>query len=368
MPSAGIPLRPSFVRSIHARIARPRPFYARALKAIREEDANETSPPRISALAAGAAALPAVSRTARAQTYPSRPITMVVPYPPGGLTDVIGRILAEGMRTSLGQSVIIENVGGANGSIGTGRVARAAPDGYTLVVGIWNTHVANGATYALQYDVVKDFEPVLLLADAPLLLVASKAVPANDLKEFIAWLRLNPDKSSMGTVGAGSPGHLLGLLLQKETGTRFGLVAYRGAGPAIQDVVAGQIDTTFVNTATSQPQVRAGSIKAFAVTAKNRLAVAPDIQSVDEAGLPGLHFSLWAGLFAPRGTPKNIISKLNTAAVSTISDPTIHERLAEQGFEIPSHEQQTPEALGAYRKAEIEKWWPIIKAAGIKAE
>src|SRR5262245_47108680 len=319
-------------------------------------------------LAAGAAALPAVSRTARAQTYPSRPITMVVPYPPGGLTDVIGRILAEGMRTSLGQSVIIENVGGANGSIGTGRVARAAPDGYTLVVGIWNTHVANGATYALQYDVVKDFEPVVLLADAPLLLVASKAVPANDLKEFIAWLKLNPDKSSMGTVGAGSPGHLLGLLLQKETGTRFGLVAYRGAGPAIQDVVAGQIDTTFVNTATSLPQVRAGSIKAFAVTAKNRLAVAPDIQSVDEAGLPGLHFSLWAGLFAPRGTPKNIISKLNTATVSTISDPTIHERLAEQGFEIPSHEQQTPEALGAYQKAEIEKWWPIIKAAGIKAE
>jgi tripartite-type tricarboxylate transporter receptor subunit TctC len=272
------------------------------------------------------------------------------------------------MRTSLGQSVIIENVGGANGSIGTGRVARAAPDGYTLVVGIWNTHVANGATYALQYDVVKDFEPVVLLADAPLLLVASKAVPANDLKEFIAWLKLNPDKSSMGTVGAGSPGHLLGLLLQKETGTRFGLVAYRGAGPAIQDVVAGQIDTTFVNTATSLPQVRAGSIKAFAVTAKNRLAVAPDIQSVDEAGLPGLHFSLWAGLFAPRGTPKNIISKLNTAAVSTISDPIIHERLAEQGFEIPSHEQQTPEALGAYQKAEIEKWWPIIKAAGIKAE
>ena len=207
-------------------------------------------------LAAGAAALPAVSRIAWAQSYPSRPITMIVPFPPGGLADVIGRIAAEGMRASLGQSIIIENVGGANGSIGTGRVARTAPDGYTLVLGIWNTHVGNAATYALQYDVVKDFEPVLLLADAPLLLVASKAVPANDLKEFIAWLELNPDKSSMGTVGAGSPGHLLGLLLQKETGTRFGLVAYRGAGPAIQDVVAGQIDTTFVNTATSLPQVR----------------------------------------------------------------------------------------------------------------
>jgi tripartite-type tricarboxylate transporter receptor subunit TctC len=198
--------------------------------------------------------------------------------------------------------------------------------------------------------------------------VASKAVPANDLKEFIAWLKLNPDKSSMGTVGAGSPGHLLGLLLQKETGTRFGLVAYRGAGPAMQDVVAGQIETTFANTATSLPHVRAGSAKAFAVTAKKRLAIAPDIPSVDEAGLPVLHFSLWAGLFAPRGTPKNIISKLNTAAVSTLGDPTIHESLAEQGFEIPQRERQTPEALGAYQKAEIEKWWPIIKEAGIKAQ
>src|SRR5262249_44442410 len=242
----------------------------------------------------------------RAQAYPSRPITMIVPFAPGGLTDVIGRVLAEGMRTSLGQPVIIENVGGANGSIGTSRVARAAPDGYTIVVGIWNTHVAK--IYTLQYDIVKDFEPVLLLADAPLLLVASKAVPANDLKEFIGWLKLNPDKSSMGNVGAGSPGQLLGLLLQKETGTRFGLVAYRGASPAMQDVVAGQIETTFANTATSLPHVRAGSAKAFAVTAKNRLAVAPDIPSVDEAGLPVLHFSLWAGLFAPRDTPKGIIS------------------------------------------------------------
>ena len=202
----------------------------------------------------------------------------------------------------------------------------------------------------LQYDVVKDFEPVLLLADAPLLLVASKAVPANDLREFIAWLKLNPDKSSMGTVGAGSPGHLLGLLLQKETGTRFGLVAYRGAGPAMQDVVAGQIETTFANTATSLPHVRAGSAKAFAVTAKKRLAVAPDIPSVDEAGLPVLHFSLWAGLFAPRGTPKDIISKLNTAAVSTLGDPTIRESLAEQGFEIPQRERETPRRLVPIRR------------------
>jgi tripartite-type tricarboxylate transporter receptor subunit TctC len=291
-----------------------------------------------------------------------------VPFPPGGLTDVIARLLAEGMRTSLGQSIVIENVGGATGSIGTGRVARAAPDGYTLVVGIWNTHVANGATYTLQYDLVNDFAPVLLLADAPLLLLANKAVPANDLNEFIAWLKANPDKASMGTVGAGSPGHLLGLLLQKETGTRFGLVAYRGAGPIMQDIVAGQIEATFVNPATSLPHVRAGSIKAFAVTAKNRLAVAPDIPSMDEAGLPGFYFSLWAGLFAPSGTPKTIISKLNAAAVSTMDDPTIRQKLTDQGFELPPHERQTPEALRAYQKAEIEKWWPIIRATGIKAE
>jgi len=319
-------------------------------------------------LAARAAALPAVSRIAWAQSYPSRPITMIVPFPPGGLADVIGRIAAEGMRASLGQSIIIENVGGANGSVGTGRVARTAPDGYTLVLGIWNTHVGNAATYALQYDVVKDFEPIALLADAPLLLVAKKAIPANDLKELIAWLKANPDKASMGTVGAGSPGHLLGLLLQEETSTRFGLVAYRGAAPQTQDLVAGQIDMGIANPATALPHVQVGSIKAFAVTAKNRLAVAPDIPSVDEAGLPGLYFSLWAGLFAPKGTPRDIIDKLNSAAVDTLSDPNMRHKLAAQGFEIPPREKQTPEALGAYQKAEIEKWWPIIKAANIRAE
>jgi tripartite-type tricarboxylate transporter receptor subunit TctC len=319
-------------------------------------------------LAAGAAAVPAASRVACAQTYPSRPITMIVPFPPGGLADAIGRILAEGMRTSLGQSVIIENVGGATGSIGTGRVARATPDGYTIVLGIWNTHVANGAMYALPYDVVSDFAPVALLADAPLLLAAKKALPANDLKEFIAWLKANPDSASMGTVGAGSPGHLLGLLLQKETGARFGLVAYRGAAPSMQDLVAGQIETMFSNPATALPHVRAGGIKAFVVTAKNRLAIAPDIPSVDEAGLPGFYFSLWAGLFAPRETPKEIVGKLNAAAVDALGDSTIREKLAAQGFEIPPRERQTPEALAAYQRSEIAKWWPIIKAANIKGE
>jgi tripartite-type tricarboxylate transporter receptor subunit TctC len=319
-------------------------------------------------LAAGAATLAAASRIARAQGYPSRPITLMVPFPPGGLTDVVGRLLAEGLRTSLGQTIVIENVGGATGSIGTGRVARAAPDGYTLTVGIWNTHVANGVTYPLQYDVVNDFEPIALLADAPLLLVAKQAMPANDLKEFIAWLEANPDKASLGTTGAGGPGHLLGLLLQKQTGVRFGQVPYRGANPAMQDVVAGQIEGMFSNPATAMPHVRAGKVKAFAVTAKNRLAIAPDIPSVDEAGLPGFHFSLWAALFAPRGTPADIIGKLNSATVSTMADPPTRQKLIDQGFEIPSRERQTPEALGAYQKAEIEKWWPIIKAAGIKAQ
>ena len=293
---------------------------------------------------------------------------MIVPFPPGGLADAIARVVVEGMRARLGQTIVIENVGGATGSIGSGRVARAAGDGYTILLGIWNTHVANGATYALQYDVVKDFEPVVLLADAPLLIVAKKAFPASNLKEFIAWLAANPDKASTATVGAGSPGHLLGLLLQKETGARFGLVAYRGAGPAMQDVVAGQIDWMFSNSATALPQVVAGSIKAFAATAKDRLAMAPDIPSVDEAGLPGFYFSLWAGLFAPKGTPRDIIDKLNAAAVGSIDDPDIRRKLAIQGFEFPSRERQTPEALGALQKAEIEKWWPIIKAAGIKAE
>jgi tripartite-type tricarboxylate transporter receptor subunit TctC len=305
---------------------------------------------------------------ARAQDYPSRPITLIVPFPPGGLSDLSARLVAEGMRSALGQSVVIENVSGATGSIGTGRGTRAAPDGYTIVHGIWNTHVANAATFALAYDVVKDFAPIALLADAPLLLVVHKDVPASNLSELVSWLRANPDAASVGTVGAGSPGHLLGVLLQKETGTRFELVAYRGAGPMMQDMVAGQIQATFVNTATALPHVRAGSVKALAVTSSKRLPAAPDIPSVDEAGLPGFYFSLWGGLFAPAGTPQPVIDRLNAAAVSATSDPGIRQKLIEQGFELPPRDRQTPEALRAYQEAEIGKWWPIIKAAGIRAE
>lgn len=255
-------------------------------------------------LAAGVAALPVASRTAMAQAYPSRSITMVVPFAAGGPVDTLARILAERMRASLGQTVVIENVTGAGGSIGTGRVARAAPDGYTLVIGIWTTHVVNGAIYALQYDVLNDFEPVALLANNPQAIVAKRSMLANDLKGLIAWLKLNPDKASAGTAGVASPQHVLGVFFQSATGTRFQFVHYRGGGPATQDLVAGQIDLIIGDQVTSLPQIRSGNIKAYAVTNKNRLTAAPDIPTVDEEGLPGFYTTVWNAIWAPKGTPK----------------------------------------------------------------
>jgi len=317
-------------------------------------------------LAAGAAALPALPRIARAQAYPSRPITIVVPFPAGGSTDVIGRILAEKMRASLGQTIIIENVGGAGGSIGVGRVARAAPDGYTLDIGQWDTHVANGAIYNPNYDLQNGFESIALVSSNPLLILGKKALPADDLKGLVAWLKANPDKASAAVPTAGS--HVAGILLQKETGTRFQFVPYRGGGPAMQDLVAGQVDMLIVQAAVALPQVRAGAIKAYAATAKGRFAAAPNIPTVDEAGLPGLHISGWFGLYAPKNTPRPAIDKLNGAVVDALADATVRSRLAEVGQEITPREQQTPEALAAFTKAEIEKWWPIIKAANIKGE
>ena len=314
-----------------------------------------------------AAALANVALAAE-PVYPSRPITIVVPFAAGGPADTIARIMAEHMRVSLGQPIILENVAGAAGSIGAGRVARAAGDGHTLVIGVWGTHVVNGAIYALQYDLLKDFEPISLLASNPMVIVAKKAMPARDLMELIAWLKANPDKATAGTTGTGGASHVAAILFQRETGTRFQFVPYRGLAPAMQDLVAGQIDLMVDNPASSLPQARAGTIKAYAVTAKARLAAAPDIPTADEAGLPGFNVSQWTGLWAPKGTPNHIIAKLNKSVVEALADSSVHARLADLGQYIPPREQQTPEALLAYQKAEIEKWWPIIKAAGIKGE
>ena len=308
------------------------------------------------------------SGDAAAQAYPSRPITMIVPFPAGGPSDTLARVLSEHIRGSLGQPIVIENVAGASGSIGVGRVARASPDGYTLTLGNWPTHVINGAVYALPYDLRTDFEPVSLIANNPQLIVTKKTMPAQNLKEFIRWLQANPDKASKGTSGVGSAIHVAGVFLQQETGTRFQFVPYRGGAQAMQDLVAGRIDFMIDLAANALPHVRAGSIKAYAVTDKKRLPSAPEIPTVDEAGVPGLQVSTWFGLWGTKGTPRAVITKLNASLTEALADPAVRMRFADLGQEMFPREQQTPEALAAFHKAEIEKWWPIIKAAGIKAE
>ena len=320
-------------------------------------------------LATTAAAWPALSRMAWAQSYPTRPVTMVVAFGPGGPSDVIARILAEAMRTSLGQPVVVENVTGASGTIGVGRVARAAPDGYTLVLGNWATHVLNGPMFTLQYDLINDFEPVGLVCSDPLMIVGKKALPANDLKEFVAWLKANPDQATQGTTGAGGISTVGGLFFQRASGTRFRFVPYRvGLAAAMQDLVAGQIDFMIDTAANSLPQVRAGNIKAFAVTSKSRLPAAPEIPTVDEAGLPGLYALNWQAAFLPRNAPKDVVAKLNAAIVAALADPSVQTRLAGIGQQIFPRDELTPEALAAFQKAEVEKWWPIIRAANLKAE
>jgi tripartite-type tricarboxylate transporter receptor subunit TctC len=319
-------------------------------------------------LAAGAAVLLVGSRIARAQTYPSRAITIIVPYPAGGPTDTIARLLGERMRPSLGQPVIIENVAGAGGNIGVGRVARAAGDGYTLSIGHWGSHVVNGAIYALPYDLLTDLEPVALISDGPQLIVAAKSVPAKDIRELIAWLKANPGRVMVGTTGVGGASHLAGILFANATGTNIQIVPYRGAAPRMQDMLSGQIHLAFDQAASALPQVRGGNLQAYAVTSKARLAIAPDIPTVDEAGLPGLYISVWHGLWSSKSTPKDVVRRLNAAVVEALADPMVRQRLTELGQELPAGEQQAPEALGAHQKAEIDKWWPIIKAAGIKVE
>jgi tripartite-type tricarboxylate transporter receptor subunit TctC len=306
---------------------------------------------------------------ALAQTgYPSRPITMVVPFAAGGPVDVVARVLSEPMRKSLGQPVIVDYTLGAGGSLGVGRVARAAPDGYTVSIGHWGTHVVNGAVYSLQYDLQKDLEPVAMIGANPMLIVGKAAIPAGNLKELIAWIKASRGGVNVGTAGAGSGTHISGVYFQNAIGASLQFIPYKGSGPAMQDLIGGQIDMMVDQMSNSMPQVRNGKIRAYAVTARTRSAAAPEIPTVDETGLPGFHISIWYGTWVPRGTPRESTAKLNRAVTEALADANVRQRLADLGLEIVPPDQQTPEALGAYHKAEIEKWWPIIKAAGIKID
>ncbi len=303
-----------------------------------------------------------------AQPFPSRPITLVVPFAAGGPTDTLARLLSERIAAELHATVVVENVAGASGSIAGARVARAAPDGTTITIGHWGTHVLNGAIFKLPYDVIADFEPVATIAIGTQLIVGRKSLDAGSLKDMIAWLKANPGKAAAGTAGAGSGAHVAGVFFKERTGTDFQFVPYRGAGPAMIDLVAGQIDIMFDQAANALPHYKSGAIKAFAVTAPTRLASAPDIPTVDEAGLPGLYISYWHGIWAPKNTPKDIVTRLNAAIVAALADPALKQRFAELSQEIPPADQQTPAALAAFQKAETEKWWPIVKAADIRPE
>jgi tripartite-type tricarboxylate transporter receptor subunit TctC len=323
--------------------------------------------PRRTFLQLGGAAVgaPALSKVANAQSFPSRPITMIVPIGAGSSLDVFGRVIAERMTKPLGQPIIIENVSGADGTIGINRAARARPDGHVISLATTSTFVLNGAFYSLRYDVFNDFAPISPLATAPLVLFSRNTMPAKDLNELIGWLKANPNKGSAGITGVGY--RLLIALFQKETGTQFTLVPYRGAAPELQDLVAGQIDLCF-DGLVQLPLARAGTIRAYGVTSDARMALAPDIPTFAEMGLSALSYSIWLGLFAPKGTPKEIIGKLNAAAMDALADPAVRSGLVDLGYEVYPRERQTPETLSALVKADAEKWWPIIKELGIKAE
>lgn len=313
-------------------------------------------------------AMLALGAAARADNFPSRPVTIIVPFSAGGPSDAMARILAERMKVSLGQSVLVENVTGAGGSIGVGRAVHSPADGYTVSFGHLGTHVANGAVYKLNYDLLADLEPVVLLPSNPMIIVSKNAVPAKSLGELKAWLKARPAPATAGTAGAGSGSHIAGVYFESATGIKLQYVPYRGTGPALNDLVAGQIDLIVDQTSNSINQVRAGTIRAYAITDDKRLASAPEIPTTDEAGLAGFHMTLWSGMWVPKATPKDIIGKLNAAAVEALNDPAVRKQLENLGLEMPPGDQRTPEALGARQRAEIAKWWPMIKAADIKVD
>src|SRR3954468_19085733 len=310
----------------------------------------------------------AFAAQARADNFPSHPNTIVVPYAAGGPSDAMARILAERMKLKLGETILVENVTGAGGSIGVGRAVRSPPDGYTISFGHLGTHVANGAIYKLGYDLVADLEPVALLPSNPMIIVSKNAVPAKSLKEFLAWLKAQPKPPTAGTAGAGSGTHIAGLYFENITGIKLQYVPYRGSGPAMNDLVSGQIDLIIDQTSNSIQQVRAGNIRAYAITDDKRVESAADIPTVDEAGLPGFHMTLWSGFWVPKDTPKEIVARLNAATVEALNDATVRKQLENLGLQMPPKNQLTPAALGAWQKAEIAKWWPMIKAANVKVD
>jgi tripartite-type tricarboxylate transporter receptor subunit TctC len=309
-----------------------------------------------------------VAAPACADDYPSRPIDFIVPLAPGGSTDVLGRIMAQAISVRLGQPVVVENVAGAAGTIGVTRAERSKPDGYTLLWGMWGTNMANGAIYNLGFDLLNDFEPIALVATQPFFIDARPTMPANNLKELVTWLKANADKATMGTSGVGSPSHIAGVLMEQLVGVKWQMIPYRSAGLATNDLLAGTTDLQLDTPAVSLPHIQSGALKAYAVTAKERIAVAPNIPTADEAGLPGFYFSFWHGMWAPKGTPPAIIKKVSDAVMASLADPTVRKRLTDLAQTIYPPDQETPEALHAFQKAEIEKWYPIIKAAGIKPQ
>jgi tripartite-type tricarboxylate transporter receptor subunit TctC len=313
-------------------------------------------------------ALLAFGGNARANNFPSHPITVIVPFAAGGPSDAMARILAERMKVTLGETILVENVTGAGGSIGVGRAVRSTPDGYTISFGHLGTHVANGAIYKLGFDLVTDLEPVVLLPSNPMIIVSKNAVPAKSLKELLGWLKARPSPATAGTAGAGSGSHIAGLYFENVTGIKLQYVPYRGTGPAMNDLVSGQIDLIVDQTSNSIGQVRAGNIRAYAVTDSKRVESAPDIPTTDEAGLPGFHMTLWSGLWVPKGTPNDIVAKLNVAATDALNDPAVRKQLENLGLQMPPKDQLSPGALGVWQKAEIAKWWPMIKAANVKVD